>query len=102
MTTRHSANVTFEVQFDGELFPCDFFTIDDRFITVSVAGRKRTTKLGAHPPLAMAESIARGALEDKAAAEAKTAQEHKVGWIESIAGRLRRESRSFVHLQSGA
>jgi hypothetical protein len=102
MTTRHSANVTFEIQFNGELFPCEFFTIDDRFITVSVAGRKRTTKLGDHPPLAMAESVALGVLEDKAAAEAAAAHVHKTSWIDAIASRLHHESRSFVHLQGGA
>jgi hypothetical protein len=82
------------------MFVGGFFTIDDRLITVSVAGRKRTTKLGAHPPLAMAESVALDLLRDKATGGAAIVPERNASWIEAITSRLHIDSKSVANVQS--
>lgn len=102
MTSRHSEKVAFDVQFGGELFPSAFCTFDDRLITVSVAGRKRTMKLGSHPPLALAESIALDLLREKRAAEAAAMPEHKASWIEDLTNRIFSDSRTILHGQGRA
>jgi hypothetical protein len=102
MNSRHSDNVTFDVRFGGELVSSVFFTVDDRLITVSVAGRKRTMKLGTHPPLALAESIAVELLKEKAAAELANLPDSKANWIGDFAHRLFSDSRTILHVQGRA
>jgi hypothetical protein len=102
MNSRHSANVTFDIQFGGQVSVGEFFTIDDRLITVSVAGRKRTSNLGNHPPLALAESIALELLREKVTAQAVTVPEHNSSWIESVTRHLINDPRHIVRVQVGA
>lgn len=48
----------FHVTIDGQVALGSFVIIDDRLITVTIAGRKRTMELGRTPPLALAERVA--------------------------------------------
>jgi hypothetical protein len=55
--TKHSETESFDFQFEGEVHSCSFFITDDRLITATAAGQRRTVALGSTPPLALAESI---------------------------------------------
>jgi hypothetical protein len=57
-TLRHSDPEWFHVAYEGGVCLGSFVIIDDRLITVTVAGHRRTMELGSTPPLALAERIA--------------------------------------------
>jgi hypothetical protein len=57
-TLRHSAPEAFDFHFKGETEVCWFVITDNRLITVTAAGHKRTVELGHTPPLALAEAVA--------------------------------------------
>jgi hypothetical protein len=104
MTSRHSANTTFEVHVEGSLHVGEFFTADDRLITVSAAGRRRTMKLGVRPPLALAESIAVDLLREEAAAKAAILSEHKDNRFRCVAIRLLNDAKNILlpHVRASA
>lgn len=58
MPHHHSDPEWFGFTAEGGIHLGSFFIIDDRLITVSAAGRKRTVELGHTPPLALAENVA--------------------------------------------
>jgi hypothetical protein len=57
-TLHHSAPEAFDFHFKGETEVCWFVITDNRLITVTAAGHKRTVELGHTPPMALAETVA--------------------------------------------
>jgi hypothetical protein len=57
MTPRHYETENVDFAFEGEILPCSFFITDERLLTATAAGQRRTVELGATPPLALTESI---------------------------------------------
>ncbi|UYO44250.1 acyl transferase [Rhodopseudomonas palustris] len=58
MTHSRSGPYQFQIAVNGVYYPSVFVIIDNRLITVTAAGRKRTEELGMMPPLALAEYLA--------------------------------------------
>ncbi|NEW99420.1 acyl transferase [Rhodopseudomonas sp. BR0G17] len=58
MTHSRSGPYQFQIAVNGVYYPSAFVIIDNRLITVTAAGRKRTEELGMMPPLALAEFLA--------------------------------------------
>jgi hypothetical protein len=54
----HSNIYPFQVESHGVLYDCSFVLTDDRLITVTAVGKKRTEGLGATPPRALAIALA--------------------------------------------
>ena len=77
MTHSRSGPYQFQIAVNGVYYPSVFVIIDNRLITVTAAGRKRTEELGMMPPLALAEFLA-GELvrEQLARADAAAAHPH--------------------------
>jgi hypothetical protein len=57
-TLHHSAPEAFDFHFKGETEVCWFVITDNRLITVTAAGHRRTVELGRTPPMALAEAVA--------------------------------------------
>jgi hypothetical protein len=57
-SVHHSAPEAFDFRFKGETEVCWFVITDNRLITVTAAGHKRTVELGHTPPMALAETVA--------------------------------------------
>jgi hypothetical protein len=83
---KHSPTENFDFAFEGEVYPCSFFITDDRLITVTAAGHRRTVELGATPPLALAESLWAEMLHHAyvPAPAAAPPQPQKPHWIEKM------------------
>ncbi|WP_051048739.1 hypothetical protein [Rhodopseudomonas sp. B29] len=74
----------------GVLHDCNFFLTDDRMITVTVGGRRRSEMLGGAPPRALATTIAIELLHERPvtapANELITHQERRT-WLDRLFGR---------------
>jgi hypothetical protein len=57
-TLHHSAPEAFDFHFKGETKLCWFVITENRLITVTADGHRRTVELGHTPPLALAEAVA--------------------------------------------
>ena len=75
MTHSRSGPYQFQIAINGVYYPSVFVIIDNRLITVTAAGRKRTEELGMMPPLALAEYLA-GELVREQLARAAAAAAH--------------------------
>ncbi|UYO48880.1 acyl transferase [Rhodopseudomonas palustris] len=75
MTHSRSGPYQFQIAVNGVYYPSVFVIIDNRLITVTAAGRKRTEELGMMPPLALAEYLA-GELVREQLARAAAAAAH--------------------------
>lgn len=75
MTHSRSGPYQFQIAVNGAYYPSAFVIIDNRLITVTAAGRKRTEELGMMPPLALAEFLA-GELVRERLAHPVTATAH--------------------------
>jgi hypothetical protein len=75
-TPKHSAPEAFDFHFKGETQLCWFVITDNRLITVTAAGHKRTVELGHTPPMALAETVAAEMFHaaEQAAVPAKSSQ----------------------------
>ena len=90
MSHHHSRTYSFQLVLGGVLHDCNFFLTDDRMITVTVGGRRRSEMLGGAPPRALATTIAIELLHERPvtarAGELVTHQDRRT-WLDRLFGR---------------
>lgn len=88
MIHEHSKDYPFQVEFDGRIYECSFVLTDDRLITVTAAGKKRTEGLGSTPPRALAIALAIELVREHEEAnrppQRHLSEPHQKGWVDRL------------------
>jgi hypothetical protein len=100
MTHEHSKDYPFQLERDGRIYECCFVITDDRLLTVTAAGKKRTEGLGSTPPRALAIAVATQLVREHEAASRPPAhhpsEPHK-GWIDKLLDQFGAPEPAAVH-----
>lgn len=102
MTHEHSRDYPFQVDLDGRIYECSFVLTDDRLITVSAAGKKRTEGLGSTPPRALAIALATDLVREHEEAsrppQRHPSEPHRKGWVDKLLDQFGTQEPVGVHL----